>query len=187
VDNRFKLVGGAAVAACLLFFGAANASVDALKIRWSELRPESQNGGFPETAGAAASNSSQGEMLSWDLQGKTVELTGYLLPVDREGDLVYEFMLLPWGGLCSHVPPPPPNQTVHVTSERPFKLAEIYEPVSISGVLKPGLETTQLFVLDGVMVIQSGYSVGRAKVARAENADTAATPPKTTPWKFLEK
>jgi hypothetical protein len=182
VGNRFKLMGCAA-AACLLFFGVANASVDALKIRWSELRPE--GGEVPATADAAGSG--QGETLSWDLQGQTIELTGYLLPVDREGDLVYEFMLLPWGGLCAHVPPPPPNQTVHVISERPYRLSEIYEPVSISGVLKPGLETTQLFVLDGVTVIQSGYSVGRAQVAKAENVDDATTPRKATPWNFLKK
>jgi hypothetical protein len=181
MENRFKFMGCPA-AASLLFFGAANASVDALKIRWSELRP----GDGTATAGAAETG--QGEMLSWDLQGKTIELTGYLLPVDREGDLVYEFMLLPWGGLCAHVPPPPPNQTVHVISERPYRLSEIYEPVSISGVLKPGLETTQLFVLDGVTVIESGYSVGRAQVAKAENVDdAAATPRKATPWNFLKK
>jgi uncharacterized protein len=179
VDNCFKFMGCAS-AACLLFFGVANASVDTLKIRWSELRPG--DGEVPATAGAA--ETSQGETLSWGLQGKTIELTGYLLPVDREGDLVYEFMLLPWGGLCAHVPPPPPNQTVHVISERPYKLSEIYEPVSISGVLKPGLETTQLFVLDGVTVIESGYSVGRAQVAKA---DDAAVPHKATPWNFLKK
>jgi hypothetical protein len=183
VGNRFKFMGCAA-AASLLFFGAANASVDALKIRWSELRPG--DGEVPVAADAAETG--RGETLSWDLQGKTIELTGYLLPVDREGDLVYEFMLLPWGGLCAHVPPPPPNQTVHVTSERPYKLSEIYEPVSISGVLKPGLETTQLFVLDGVTVIESGYSVGRAQVAKAENVDdSAATSRKATPWNFLKK
>jgi hypothetical protein len=163
-----------------LFFGAANASVEALKIRWSELRPE--GGELPPATAAGAGQ--DGETLAWDLKGKTIELTGYLLPVDREGDLVYEFMLLPWGGLCAHVPPPPPNQTVHVTSERPYRLSEIYEPVSISGVLKPGIETTQLFVLDGVTVIESGYSVGRAQVARA---DDAAAPRKATPWNFLKK
>jgi uncharacterized protein len=183
MGNRFKFMGSVA-AASLLFFGAANASVDALKIRWSELRPG--DGRATATAGAAETGQG-GEMLSWDLQGKTIELTGYLLPVDREGDLVYEFMLLPWGGLCSHVPPPPPNQTVHVISERPYRLTEIYEPVSISGVLKPGLETTQLFVLDGVTVIESGYSVGLAQVARAENVDDATTPRKATPWNFLKK
>jgi hypothetical protein len=173
---------GWAAAACLLFFGAANASVEALKIGWSELRP-----GGGEVPATTVAGSGRGDMLAWDLQGKTIELTGYLLPVDREGDLVYEFMLLPWGGLCAHVPPPPPNQTVHVTSERPYKLSEIYEPVSISGVLRPGLETTQLFVLDGVTVIESGYSVGRAKVGKAENIDDAATRSKATPWNFLKK
>ena len=65
--------------------------------------------------------SPKGETLSHDLEGRQVALTGYLLPVDREDDLVYEFLLLPVVGLCSHLPPPPPNQAVHVSPAKPYR------------------------------------------------------------------
>jgi len=175
-----------AIAACLAAFGAAKASVDALPIKWSELRPADQQPA-PATPGAAASIAAKGETLSWNLQGKRIELRGYVLPVDREGDLVYEFLLLPLTGICSHVRPPPPNQIIHVIPERPYRLNGIYEPVSISGTLKPELETTQLFILDGVTAIESGYSVGRAQVAPTESVPDAVQQPAVTPWSFLRK
>ena len=110
----------------------------------------------------------KGETLSRNLEGKQIALTGYLLPVDREGDLVYEFLLLPVTGLCSHLPPPPPNQAVHVFPARPYRLTEIYEPVSVSGTLRPEIEKTQLMILDGVSVIESGYRIGKAQVEKAD-------------------
>ena len=122
----------------------------------------------------APSSVPKGETLSHNLEGKQIELTGYLLPVDREGDLVYEFLLLPVSGLCSHMPPPPPNQAVHVFPAKPYRLTEIYEPVSVSGTLRPELEKTQLIILDGVSVIeirlphrQGGGREGRQRPGRA--------------------
>ena len=112
-------------------------------------------------------------------------MTGYLLPVDREGDLVYEFLLVPVSGLCSHMPPPPPNQAVHVFPAKPYRLAEVYEPVTISGMLKPELEKTQLIILDGVSVVVSGYHVAKADVAKADNVPEALPARQATPWSFL--
>lgn len=169
MNSFHKLIPIAAVCS-LLLLGAASAASNATQIAWGDLRPGSQ----------------AGETLSWELQGKQVELAGYVLPVDRDGDLVYEFLLLPMTGVCSHVPPPPANQIVHVVPAHPFRLAEIYEAVVVTGVLKPGLEKTQLFVLDGVTVIESGYSVGRAKVARTDDVPDALPQGGNKPWSFLD-
>jgi hypothetical protein len=54
-------------------------------------------------------------------------------------------------------------------------------------VLKPGLEKTQLFVLDGVTVIESGYSVGQAEVAKTEKVPDGQFQGANTPWGFLNK
>jgi uncharacterized protein len=159
------------LAGSLLLLSAAGAVGSPLQIAWGDLKPGNQ----------------AGETLSWELQGKQIELVGYVLPVDRDGELVYEFLLLPLTGVCSHVPPPAANQIVHVIPARPYRLAEIYEPVAITGMLKPGLEKTQLFVLDGVTVIESGYSVGRAEVAKTEKVPNAQSQGGAMPWSFLEK
>ena len=96
-----------------------------------------------------------GETLSWNLRGKTVEIAGYVLPSDREGDLVYQFLLIPWTGLCSpcRAAAAQPGRADH--AEEPVtSSAETYETVSVTGVLEPELEKTQLFMLDGVSVIE---------------------------------
>lgn len=158
----------------------ADAGAPVLKIGWNDLR----------SAGGAASLTAAepGATLSWDLEGRTVELAGYALPSDREGDLVYQFLLLPWMGLCSHAAPPPVNQAVLITLKNPYKMSEAYQAVSVTGVLKPALERTQLFILDGVSVIESGYTIGSAAIAPADEVVGAEPPPlpgRSNPWSFL--
>ena len=184
--DHLKLLPGAAVA-CLLLLGTASASVESLRIHWSELRPADQEAGMVVMPSNAATNLVKGETLSTNLEGKRIELTGYLLPVDREGDLVYEFLLVPVSGLCSHMPPPPPNQAVHVFPAKPYRLAEIYEPVTISGTLQPELEQTQLTILDGVSVVESGYHIAKAEVSKADSVPDALPSRSVTPWSFLKK
>ena len=176
---------------CALAAGvvATSSIADALaaqNIFWRDLRPAITAPKAPDMSSLTAQPEHDGS-LSWNLQDKAISLTGYAFPVDRDGDMVYEFMLLPLTGMCSHVPPPAPNQVVLVTPAKPFKMREAYEPVSVTGKLQPGLEKTQLFILDGVTVIESGYSVGKAEVARADDVPDAVTAPQATPWKFLNR
>jgi hypothetical protein len=186
MTNRLALLSTAAAASALLL-GAASARVDAQRILWSELRPADQEAGMLMVPSTPASMLAKGETLSPGLEGKQIELTGYLLPVDREGDLVYEFLLLPMSGLCSHMPPPPPNQAVHVFPAKPYKSTQIYEAVTVSGTLRPELEKTQLIILDGVSVIASGYRMAKAEIAKAESVPDALPSRKATPWSFLNK
>jgi hypothetical protein len=116
-----------------------DAQVTERHIDWSNLRPKGQgkeNAIFP----GAASSRAQGETLSEDLAGAVVRIAGYVLPIDREQDLVYEFLLVPWLGACSHAPQPPPNQMVHVIPSVPFRIARAYDFVSVTGTLRPELE-----------------------------------------------
>jgi hypothetical protein len=185
LGNRSKFLFST-TAACVFACGATGAAPATHEILWSDLRPAATDSAVGEALPEAPLNPKAGDRLSWGLKDKTIELTGYALPVDRDGDLVYEFMLLPLTGICSHVPPPPANQMVLVTPEKPYKLREIYEPVSVSGVLKPGLEKTQLFILDGVTVMESGYSVAKARVIGAESVPDAMPQTSATPWNFLK-
>jgi hypothetical protein len=52
-----------------------------------------------------------------DIDGSAVQLNGFVAPLTYSGDLVTEFLLVPYFGACIHVPPPPANQTVMVTLE----------------------------------------------------------------------
>ncbi len=149
-----------------------------IKLGWSDLRPAGDTG---------AAKGQAGETLSTNLAGKAIEIAGYALPSDREGDLVYQFLLIPWTGLCSHIPPPPPNQAILINLKTPYKLSETYQTVSVTGTLKPELETTQLFILDGISVIESGYRIAGAQVAPAETISAGAPPSPANPWGFARK
>lgn len=70
-----------------------------------------------------------------------VRIEGYVLPIDREDDLVYEFMLVPWFDACSHAPQPAANQMVHVIPEAPIRIERSFDFVSVTGSLRPGLES----------------------------------------------
>ncbi|MER8825532.1 DUF3299 domain-containing protein [Mesorhizobium sp. M0938] len=178
----------AAAAALLLCFDAASASAETARIFWKDLRPSTQPAA--ESVGLpmiAARMPDHGETLSLNLRDKTIQLAGYALPVDREGDLVYQFLLVPWTGACSHMPTPPPNQIVLVTPASPYRMSQAYQAVSVTGALKPGMEKSQLFILDGASVIQSGYAVRKAEVVNVDVVPDTITQPANSPWRFLNK
>lgn len=177
-----------ALAAALLASTAADAAGQTAHIFWKDLRPATQ--AVAEDAGLpmiAAKLPDHGETLSLNLQDETIQLAGYALPVDRDGDLVYQFLLVPWTGACSHMPTPPPNQIVLVTPAHPYKMSEAYEAVAVTGALRPGMEKSQLFILDGVSIIQSGYTVRKAEVVAVDNVPDTITLPVNSPWTFLNK
>ncbi len=58
------------------------------------------------------------------LQGRRVRLSGFMLPLVADTELIREFLLVPYFGACLHEPAPPANQTVRVVPARPIPLAE---------------------------------------------------------------
>ncbi|WP_292221861.1 DUF3299 domain-containing protein [Mesorhizobium sp.] len=186
MSNRLKST--AALAAVLISIAAGSASGETAHIFWKDLRPATQ--AAAESVGLpmiAAKMPDHGETLSLNLQDKTIQLAGYALPVDREGDLVYQFLLVPWTGACSHMPTPPPNQIVLVTPAQPYRMSQAYQPVSVTGALEPGMEKSQLFIVDGASVIQSGYTVRKAEVMGVDKVPETITLPVNSPWSFLNK
>ncbi|MBZ9794354.1 DUF3299 domain-containing protein [Mesorhizobium sp. ES1-4] len=174
--------------AAALALSTASASAETTHIFWRDLRPATQ--AVAEDAGLpmiAAKLPDHGETLSVSLEDKKIQLAGYALPVDRDGDLVYQFLLVPWTGACSHMPTPPPNQIVLVTPAHPYKMSQAYQPVAVTGALKPDMEKSQLFILDGVSVIQSGYTVRKADVVGVDTVPDSVVLPVNSPWSFLNK
>lgn len=86
-----------------------------------------------------------------EMNGQDIRVPGYVVPLESEYisegqgyQLVKRFFLVPFFGACLHMPPPPPNQIIYVTSEEGFKLPSIYDPVWVSGTLKTALYEDQL-------------------------------------------
>jgi len=71
-----------------------------------------------------------------ELLGKRILLPGFIVPITyNEERNVTEFFLVPFFGACIHVPPPPPNQIVHVTYEAGLQLESMYDAYYILGEL----------------------------------------------------
>jgi hypothetical protein len=69
------------------------------------------------------------------LDGAQVKLAGFVVPLEREGNALREFLLVPYFGACIHVPPPPANQIVHVVSPKPIPNTATMDAVWVSGKL----------------------------------------------------
>jgi len=70
-----------------------------------------------------------------ELNGQSIRIPGFMVPFDiNQSNEVTEFLLVPYFGACIHVPPPPPNQIVYVTSDEAVPFG--WEPVWLEGVLE---------------------------------------------------
>ncbi len=98
------------------------------------------------------------------LDGMRVRIPGYALPLDFEGTEIREFLLVPYVGACIHTPPPPPNQIVFVTPDRPFESQGLFSPVWIEGEISASGGQHELYFVDGQAPVDVGYSVQKATV-----------------------
>ncbi|QNM98695.1 DUF3299 domain-containing protein [Chitinimonas koreensis] len=69
------------------------------------------------------------------LNGQTVRLPGYVVPLEEANGELSEFLLVPYFGACIHSPPPPANQIVHVLAAKPVKGLRAMDVVWASGTL----------------------------------------------------
>lgn len=69
------------------------------------------------------------------LEGQRIRLPGFAIPLERQGRLTREFLLLPYFGACIHVPPPPANQMIHVIARKPVPGLNTMDAVWVSGTL----------------------------------------------------
>lgn len=122
----------------------AGIDVDDFLARRAEIAERNRK--FSETANSA-------------LDGQTVRIPGYLLPLEFSGKEITEFLLVPWVGACIHTPPPPPNQIVHVKSEKPVGNVSMFAPIWVTGQLTAAVSKKSLYFVDGESDIDIAYSL----------------------------
>ena len=97
------------------------------EIKWSDLRKL---------------NYKTGEMPTSlrQLIGKSVKIPGFAVPLEGDDGFEYidEFLLVPYFGACIHVPPPPPNQVIHVILDEPVQFEKLFYAVWITGIMEIG-------------------------------------------------
>jgi hypothetical protein len=79
------------------------------------------------------------------LHGQRLRIPGFIVPlVAHPSPQVTEFFLVPYYGACIHVPPPPPNQLVHVMFARPRRIETIYDAYWVTGLMQVARKSTGL-------------------------------------------
>jgi hypothetical protein len=86
--------------------------------------------------------------------GKSVDIKGFMIPMDFTAKQVKEFLLVPYVPSCQHVPPPPPNQIIMVKLKKGMKMS--YFPIKVSGKIQ--LKNTNN------PMMQSTYEMAATKV-----------------------
>jgi len=70
------------------------------------------------------------------LNESKVSIPGFIVPLAYDArERVTEFFLVPYFGACLHLPPPPPNQIVHVSFPDGLPLPSLYDAFFINGTL----------------------------------------------------
>ena len=78
------------------------------------------------------------------LNGARIRLPGFAIPLEKSGNKVSEFLLVPYFGACIHTPPPPSNQIIHVTASKPITGMRTMDTVWVSGVMHAGKIDTEM-------------------------------------------
>ncbi len=147
VSRRAALAGMAAFVA----HTSAAFAEEVIDLEWDDLLPEG-GAALPPTlrglveheAAPLASQQPISGGVRTDWNGKIVRLPGFIVPVGYEGTGVTAFILVPYVGACVHVPPPPPNQLVFVTTPTPYEDPGLFEPVNVTGMFGTAATSTQL-------------------------------------------
>ncbi|PJF09463.1 DUF3299 domain-containing protein [Pseudorhodobacter sp. MZDSW-24AT] len=150
------------LAAATLALGAP--ALAATRIRWDDLIPPGV--AYGEIIGLGSQDferdvwlpefDENGLALNMALDGTDVTIAGFMIPLDLLAGGVTDFVLVPFVGACIHVPPPPPNQLIFVTAQRPWPRSNLWEALLVTGRLRANLHTTQ--------IAQTGYELDAVQI-----------------------
>lgn len=136
---------------------------DVIDLDWDDLRPEGETP-IPRALQSLINHDgpnlssqqppSSGVRTEWN--NKIVRLPGFIVPIDHVGTAVSAFILVPFAGACVHVPPPPANQLVFVTTPEPYESKGLFAPVHVTGMFGISAMSTQL--------AQIGYAMSAEKI-----------------------
>jgi hypothetical protein len=146
--NRRALVAGLGAFSLAPQMAFAEEYID---LDWKDLIPKGQTtvptvlqGLFEHDEGLPSSEQPQSSGVRSDWNGQIVRLPGFIVPIDYSGSGVTAFILVPFVGACVHVPPPPANQLVFVTTQEPYESSGLFEPVNVIGMFGVSSLSTQL-------------------------------------------
>ncbi|WP_299921139.1 DUF3299 domain-containing protein [uncultured Pelagimonas sp.] len=146
VTRRSALAGFAV----LPLLGGRAWAKEIIDLDWADLASEDQisvpyslRGEIDHTTAPLSRLQPASGQMRPDWNGKTVRMRGFVVPIDFTGSGVTAFILVPFVGACVHVPPPPANQLVFVTTKTPFESSGLFEAVYVTGQFGVSSLTTE--------------------------------------------
>jgi len=94
-----------------------------------------------------------------EVDGEIVRLSGYaiLAPADPDGTPVA--YLVPERGMCSHTPPPNPNQMIRVRLGTDWQPRYMHEPVHLTGPLSISPSEEVMVIVDGPVQMRATFAM----------------------------
>lgn len=142
-----------ALIASLLSIGQAQAADDDIykEVKWEMLVPKGWKPVLPlkttdlsefDDSDPKAMKALQAMKTIWDnapaepsMNGRDIRIPGFMIPLDKTGDAVKSFLLVPYFGACIHSPPPPSNQMIQVFLDKPLQGFHTMDGVWVYGAL----------------------------------------------------
>ena len=137
----FKTVVNYSLSISLLFISFISNANPPKEIFWEDLIPKDHV--QIDTQAQANHEGSEQNWVQPDLDapvvkaldGQSVSLPGFVVPLEGDSEVITEFLLVPYFGACIHVPPPPPNQIVHVTIKGGVPIDSLYDAIVVTGII----------------------------------------------------
>ena len=116
------------------------------------------------------------------VDGQVTTLAGFALagpPAEDGTPVVY---LVPERGMCSHIPPPNPNQMIRVRLHEDWTPSYAHEPVRLTGKIAI-MPTDEVFhVVDGQVQMRATFLMETSKVETLADMRAQADPEATREW-----
>ena len=117
----------------------------------------------------------QSQITNPDLENRSVQLTGYVLPLNENrrqqtDQRVDEFLLVPFVGACIHVPPPPPNQMIYIKPAAAIEKPGLFSSVLVTGTIRQKQGSYELFQVDGSRTVDVSYAMEMDAIAPAPDS-----------------
>ena len=107
-----------------------------------------------------------------EVDGRDVQISGFVIPAPADPDGSVTAYLVPERGMCSHMPPPQPNQMLKLKLPKTWQPQSLYEPVVVSGRLAIAPNTRTIRVVDGLVPMHATFRLDVSDVtSMRESAD----------------
>ncbi len=112
--------------------------------------------------------------INVDVDGITISMGGFAIPAPPDADGTQIVYLVPERGMCSHTPPPNPNQMIRARLKGDWSPRMMHEPVRLTGRLIAEETRHSFRIVDGEVPMRASFVMEVSKVETIADMQTDA-------------